>query len=73
MAAELGNCAPSAQPFRYDADLLFTSRVLFAPTPLESDAEAQLIKVGPAKGLDKKQIAPPCRGSGIGWSRRGRR
>jgi hypothetical protein len=32
--------APSAQPFQYDADLLFSSRVLFAPPPLESDAEA---------------------------------
>ena len=32
-------CAPSAQPFQYDADLLFSSRVLFAPTPLESDAD----------------------------------
>jgi hypothetical protein len=57
-------CAPSAQPFQYDANFLFSSRVLFAPPPSRA-MPRHLIKVVPAKGLDRKQIAPA-------WSARAR-
>jgi DNA-binding transcriptional LysR family regulator len=43
-------CAFVRAAFQDDADLLLSSRILFAPTP-SSATPRQLIKVGPAKGL----------------------
>jgi hypothetical protein len=65
IAAELGYCAPSAQPFQYDADLLFSSRVLFAPTHLESDAEA-IDQSRSGEGLRQEANCSRLQGSGTG-------
>jgi hypothetical protein len=57
--------APSAQPFQYDANLLFSSRVLFPPTPLESDAQV-IDQCRSGEGLRKKANCSRPQGSGTG-------
>ena len=58
-------CTPSAQPFQYDADLLFSSRVLFAPTPLESDAQV-IDQSRSGEGLRQEANCSRPQGSGTG-------
>jgi hypothetical protein len=52
-------CAPSAQPFRYDADLLFSSRVLFAPMSLERGAKA-IDQSRSGEGFGQEASATAC-------------
>jgi hypothetical protein len=58
-------CAPSAQPFQRDANLLFSSCVLFAPTPFESDAQV-IDQSRSGEGLRQEANGSRLQGSGTG-------
>jgi hypothetical protein len=52
-------CAPFAQPSR-TMRIFSSAHVSSSRRPPSRATPRQLIKVGPAKGLDRKQIAPAC-------------